>query len=130
MSGKNLAAFSEQVEAAIVSRDEGLCARCLTPVIHLMRGFGWSLHHRMPRGRGGTRRAFVGQAANGVLLCGSGVTGCHGWVEAHRREAIEDGFIVSAIGRAKPDEVEIFHALHGRVLLLDEAPWVIDRTRR
>jgi hypothetical protein len=32
---------------------------------------------------GGTSSDAIGQAVNGVPLCGSGTTGCHGWTEHH-----------------------------------------------
>lgn len=35
-------------------------------------------HERLPRGRGGPRDSF-----NAVPLCGSGTTGCHGFVTEH-----------------------------------------------
>lgn len=37
-----------------------------------------SWHHRVSSGRGGPTDRY-----NCVPLCGSGTTGCHGWVEAH-----------------------------------------------
>lgn len=61
------------------------------------RGYSWSAHHRAPRSMGGTREPWVSKAANGVLLCGTGTTGCHGWVEKHRSEAIAQGWLVSRI---------------------------------
>lgn len=50
-----------------------------------------SIHHRRARGMGGTRREDTHDPANLMLLCGDGVSGCHGWatvgnvVEATRR---------------------------------------------
>lgn len=43
---------------------------------------------------GGDRRPETKTAANGLLLCGSGVTGCHGWVEGNRDEAYELGLLL------------------------------------
>lgn len=54
----------------------------------------YSVHHRRPRGMGGTKRLETDAATNLVLLCGSGTTGCHGWVESHRWDAVLDGLIV------------------------------------
>ncbi len=34
--------------------------------------------------------------SNLVLLCGSGTTGCHGWVHAHPSEAHEQGLYLVA----------------------------------
>lgn len=43
--------------------------------------------HRRARGMGGTSLAAIGEAPNGIALCGSGSTGCHGWTEAHPAHA-------------------------------------------
>jgi hypothetical protein len=43
---------------------------------------GSNRHERVPRSQGGPRDAF-----NTVILCGSGTTGCHGWVTEHPKEA-------------------------------------------
>lgn len=43
---------------------------------------GSNRHERVPRGRGGPRDSF-----NTVILCGSGTTGCHGWVTEHPEDA-------------------------------------------
>lgn len=45
---------------------------------------------------GGTRSAWINEPPNLLLLCGSGTTGCHGWVESHRDDARRDGFLVAA----------------------------------
>jgi len=65
------------------------CERCYTPV----HGQA-SVHHRRPRRMGGTRRSDSNEPANLLLLCGSGTTGCHGWVEAHRRQSLDHGIIL------------------------------------
>ncbi len=65
------------------------CERCGRP---LQRGFGgYSIHHRRRR-----QPPFPGvhEPANLLLLCGSGTTGCHGWVHAHPLESRTEGFIV------------------------------------
>jgi hypothetical protein len=54
---------------------------------------GWSRHHRQPRGMGGTKRDVHG-LDNLLLLCGSGTTGCHGYVESHRAWARDCGLLV------------------------------------
>jgi hypothetical protein len=43
---------------------------------------------------GGTRVAEINQPANLLALCGSGTTGCHGWVESNREQAYELGLLV------------------------------------
>lgn len=83
------------------------------------RGIAWSVHHRRPRGSGGTSVPWINFPSNLILLCGSGTTGCHGWVESHRDEARALGFLVALNGRLLPSEVEVAHKVHGRVLLTD-----------
>ena len=73
----------------VIARAGGRCDRCGKPVT----GWdGYSLHHRDPRGMGGGTGAHT--AANVVLLCGSGTTGCHGRTESYRHEALALGFLV------------------------------------
>lgn len=108
--------FPPTVVLAIVERDRGCCARCGTPVDHLERGVAWSIHHRRARGMGGARDAWINEPANGAVLCGSGVTGCHGWVEKHRDVAYETGWLIRR-GIATAETVPLVHALHGYVLL-------------
>jgi hypothetical protein len=112
--------FTPRAEQLILTRDGGNCVRCEKHVVYMQRGIAWSIHHRRPKGRGGTSLAWVNAAANGVVLCGSGTTGCHGEVESQREQAIADGLLVSANGRLKADEVPIKHARLGLVLLNDE----------
>lgn len=83
-------------------RDRDRCRRCGAPT--------WQIHHRQPRGMGGTRDPRVNSPANLVLLCGTGVTGCHGWVESHRALAREQGWLVSQW--ADPVDVPIVHMGH------------------
>lgn len=116
--------FSKLVVERIWARDGGCCARCGAALDPERRGFGWSVHHRCPRSSGGTSRLWVDQAANGLLLCGSGTTGCHGWVESHRDEGRDAGFLVSAIGRLQAREVRVAHRLLGFVWLQDDGTWI------
>lgn len=58
------------------------------------RDSDFSVHHRRPRGMGGSRDPLTDSAANLLLLCGSGTTGCHGWVEANRAAARDLGLLV------------------------------------
>lgn len=103
----------------VFTRDEGCCARCGAPITGA-RGRDWSLHHRRPRGSGGTSLAWVNLPGNLVMLCGSGVTACHGDVESYRMAAMSAGFLVSMNGWAVSSQVRIDHAIHGFVFLLDD----------
>lgn len=66
-------------------RDAGVCVRCRR--VHPL--FGVNHDHRRNRSQGGDW-----SPSNGQLLCGSGTTGCHGYVTEHPREAVADGWAV------------------------------------
>lgn len=57
--------------AAVRERSQGRCEACGRQPAH-------GVHHRQPRSAGGTW-----SPANLLDLCGDGVRGCHGRVEAH-----------------------------------------------
>lgn len=108
--------FSKATVALIVRRDGNCCALC-GGAISGERGFDWSVHHRCPRGQGGTSLGWVGSAANGLLLHGHGTAGCHGEVERDRERAARDGFLLSRLGRATALVIPVRHAVHGWVVL-------------
>lgn len=64
-----------------------VCERCGT---HR----GANLHHRRPRQMGGSTDPATNTASNLLLLCGSGTTGCHGWIESHRAIAYQHGWLL------------------------------------
>lgn len=85
---------SRQVRAAVIARDLSKCQWCGR---HVRTETGWySLQHRRARGMGGTRRAETDQPANLLLVCGTGTTECHGWIEAQPAQAIGRGFRIAA----------------------------------
>ena len=104
----------------------GPTARTVTVVKHRAERMGWPLcercgrapgtnaHHRRPRGAGGTKRPDTNLPSNLLWLCGSGTTGCHGWVESHREEAYEHGWLVRQ--SASPREVPV--RIHDRGLVV------------
>jgi len=67
-----------------------ICGRQLSD----RRGVDWSAHHRRPRAAGGTADPAASTAANCLIICGGGTTGCHGVVEAHRGAAYVAGWLV------------------------------------
>jgi len=69
-------------------RDGWACVRCGNPAT-------LTTQHRVARGMGGTRAAWINQPANLLTLCGSGTTGCHGWVESHPKDATALGYACS-----------------------------------
>jgi hypothetical protein len=92
----------------VIDREFGKCAVCYNTIDTdpQTRGVRWSIHHRCPRASGGTKRAWVNEPANLLLVCGSGTTGCHGWIESNRTTATPQGLLISSIGRAVAEEVE------------------------
>lgn len=61
-------------------------------------GNGWtaahSFHHRQARGAGGSSRPETNSPTNLLLVCGTGTTHCHGFIESHRALAEADGWLV------------------------------------
>lgn len=87
------------------------------------RGVGYSVQHRLRRGAGGTRRAWINWASNLLLLCGSGTTGCHGRVESEREWAAAFGYRV-VDGISSPGSTPVLHAVHGWIYLTDVGGWI------
>jgi hypothetical protein len=74
-----VAEFSAATRAAIYEAGGGRCVGCGRADV--------TAQHRRRRGMGGSRDPLISTPANGVPLCGSGTTGCHGWTERHPLEA-------------------------------------------
>lgn len=74
----------------VYQRDGGRCARCALSV----HGIPSSVHHRRRRGMGGTHDPRSHDPRNLVLVCGTGTTGCHGWIESHRGDAYVHGWLI------------------------------------
>lgn len=78
--------FPAAVAELVLARSEGACeimARCCTHT-------ATDLHHRRPRGMGGSGRDDTNTAANALAACRA----CHMWVESNREWAIENGFLL------------------------------------
>jgi hypothetical protein len=101
------------IEAAVMERDGGRCFKCGAPLTTSWPGY--SCHHRRLRGAGGTDTP-----ENRIMLCGSGTTGCHGWVHAHPALARGEGWLCSRYGLA-PEETPVLHWQLGRVFLTEDA---------
>ena len=86
------------VRLVFFTRDGERCFMCRKPLRFEDRGFGWSMHHRKPKGMGGTADRSLSSPANALTLCGSGTTGCHGWVEHVRARAVGMGLLISRHG--------------------------------
>ena len=88
---------TEETRFLVLSRSYFRCERCLGD----FQLAGVSVHHRRPRMMGGSKNNNLHQPANLIALCGSGTTGCHGWVESHREEARQDGFLIMKVESAE-----------------------------
>lgn len=87
--------MNETVARQVVrQRSSGRCELCATT-----RAASWS--HRRSRGQGG-----LWAPSNGCDLCGDGVRGCHGWVEANPRLAAAGGWRIR--DRRTPDRVPVW----------------------
>jgi len=65
---------------------------------------------------GGSKNQELHKSANLIVLCGTGTSGCHGWVESNRDKARELGYLITKIESA----TEIpFQDINGKW-------WVID----
>lgn len=85
--------------------DIGLCELCGKPANNA--------HHRKNRSQGGRD-----VLSNLLLLCGSGTTGCHGWITNYPRTSAERGWTVLSFedSATKP----VYLAYRGEFLLGDD----------
>ena len=115
-----MSAIPQKTRQAVYERDEWCCRRCGINVEH--RPEFRSIHHRQ-----GRRGSDAHRMSNLVLLCGSGTTGCHGYLTEHPAEAYAGGWSVKRISVDDPEEVPI-HVQGGLLWLTDEAgAWTLPR---
>lgn len=99
--------FAPAVRQQIVARAAGgWCERCGH---YAMYG---QIHHRRPRGMGGSTAVDTNTAANGLWLCGK----CHAHVESHRAYALLNGYLV----RQGHDPAGVPVRVHGDWVLLND----------
>jgi len=87
----------DEVRFTVLARAYYKCERCEGGATQ----YGFSIHHRAPRQMGGSRDANLHLPANLIVLCGSGVDGCHGWVESNRDLARQHGYLLFKIQNAE-----------------------------
>lgn len=116
-SRRNATGFPRPVKLAIRTRagngdlDEACCEACG----RWLGRYGGQCQHRDARGLGGTSLPLTDSAANGVLLCGTPSTGCHGLCERRDARMNRRGFWLKH-GQA-PDETPILlHRAHGSAI--------------
>ena len=103
LAGRALAERNDRIDR----RDRQRCARC-----GVIIWSGGSRHHRKFKSRRGGD-----EVSNGLLLCGSGTTGCHGWAHSNPRSARMTGFAVES--HEDPRLVPVKHGIYGVVWLDD-----------
>lgn len=125
---KDLSKFDAVTVERIWERDQGRCVKC-GQYLYGDRGYDWSIQHRKARGMGGAKwDSTRGSAANGILLCGNGTQGCHGFVEANPDVAREHGW--SIYRSEAPEDVAVLHASHGWVFLEIDGTYIEAGERR
>lgn len=107
--------FIPATRALILARDDMQCVRCGASA----ETTGVNLQHRVARGMGGTTDPLIASPANGIVLCGSATTGCHGWVETHLTEAALYGWAVPSWANPASVPVLYKHADEWRFLARD-----------
>lgn len=91
--GRTMTGPTRRTRLLVIARDKSVCQWCGEWV---ETSPGWySLQHRRARMMGGSRLDWINQASNLVLICGTGTTQCHGFIEAHPLEAAGRGFRLS-----------------------------------
>lgn len=100
-----------ETRGIVLCRDMLRCARCGRP----LEFCGFSIHHRRLRSH-----PFAGlhDPSNLISLCGSGTTGCHGWVHADPQLAYEHGYLVHSW--QDPRQVPVDHHEWGECYLWDD----------
>lgn len=75
--------FLKPVRDMIVRRSQGVCERCgAAPAVQI--------HHRRPRGMGGSSAADTNVASNGLAVC----VACHREIEANRADSLKYGWLI------------------------------------
>jgi 5-methylcytosine-specific restriction protein A len=103
--------FPKKVRDLVIARANGTCERC---------GFAapaYQIHHRRPRGAGGSKAVDTNCASNALCVCIS----CHSAIEANRVESSQFGWLVRQ-GQS-PGAARVF--CRGAWVLLDDHGYVI-----
>lgn len=106
---------TSETRRLVLRRDGWKCVICGRET-----GSAWSgdsIHHRLLRSQG-AGYAGLHRPANLIALCGSGTTGCHGWVHAHPAAAYQAGYLVHMF--EDPARMPLYYPRHGWQRLDDD----------
>lgn len=92
-------AFTEKTRALIKARADGRCEKCGIRI-----EYGGQIHHRRPRGMGGTRRKEASCPSNGLYVH----LKCHGDIESNRKRAYYMGWLVGVGRQTESAEVRLW----------------------
>lgn len=113
-----MSGFPPDVRQTILDRCGGRCELCG----HDLRTREGSVHHRRPRRMGGDRRPETSAASNGLAICGSGTTFCHGRIETTDRAwAQSHGIILSENQHPAEEPAKL---TYGWVILTDDGRYL------
>lgn len=104
--------FTDDVKLLIKNRSKGKCEVCGSVALY------FQIHHRRPRGMGGSKDSVVGSAANGIWVHPH----CHSQIESHRNQARENGWLVPQ--SLNPAEVP-FKKYNGWVMLHEDGTYTM-----
>lgn len=76
--------FTKAVQEQILERAKGRCEMCGSLAMY------YQIHHRRPRGMGGSKDPASGTAANALFVHPA----CHAQIESNREQAYEKGYLV------------------------------------
>lgn len=114
--------FDKATRLAIIARDGGCCVACGRTVADPETGQPYaqfSLQHRRPRGMGGSRDEATNAPENGLLMCGTGTTQCHGRAESDHLWAELKGYRVRQSDDPRKAPVVVATPTGEAVYLLD-----------
>jgi 5-methylcytosine-specific restriction protein A len=109
-----MSGFPLKVRAVIIERAAGRCEVCgeAKP--------GMQVHHRRPRGMGGSKRDCTNLASNGLYCCPDD----HAWIESHREWAYAQGLLLRQGQKPTAWPVQ----LHRGLVLLSDSGGVVEVT--
>ncbi len=97
--GSGNGAFTEATRNKIKERADNRCEVCGARILN-----GGQIHHRRPRGMGGTRRPDASSPSNGLYVHAD----CHARIESNRKRAAHLGWLVGWGRQTETAEVRLW----------------------